>query len=250
MKKTLFYDLHLHTSYSDGRSPYDQVINAAISNGLDCIALTDHIFPDSNLDWMDTLRQDVEQYQKDILVLIGGECTVLNPEGDITATEEMRSKLDILLVDFGWRTERVFKDCSSKEEVLNNVEKAMLLLCDNSLLDVMAHPFNLGRNEIPITPGEVPDEMLHRIAEKFAQTGMIFEIMNTMPIWFPDIPVQQTTSEYLHIVKVFKEHKVKFSIGSDAHSCCGVGNLKWSEKIIANAGIEDSIIDPRQFKNK
>jgi len=41
----IYYDLHLHTNFSDGRSPLVDVIRSAISNGLELIALTDHITP-------------------------------------------------------------------------------------------------------------------------------------------------------------------------------------------------------------
>ena len=42
----LKYDLHTHTAFSDGRSPVRDMANAAESNGLRGIAITDHVFND------------------------------------------------------------------------------------------------------------------------------------------------------------------------------------------------------------
>lgn len=250
MNKKLYYDLHIHTTFSDGKSPLEDVIRAAISNGLDCIALTDHITPASKVDWLDAYRQAAEKYQPYIDILVGAEGCILNPEGDISVNAQTRSRLDILLVDFGWNTDRIFKNCTSREQVLDDFTKAMCLLCDNPLVDIIAHPFNLGRTPIPLGPGDIPDKMLHHIAKRFAETGTIFEIMNTMSYWFPELSVQQVTTEYLHIINIFKQYSVRFSIGSDAHSCCGVGNLKWSEKIIHTTKIEKLLISPNELITK
>jgi putative hydrolase len=243
----IYYDLHLHTNFSDGRSPLVDIIRSAISNGLDCIALTDHISPISKVDWIETYRQAAEEYKSEICILVGAEGCILNPEGEISVNAETRAKLDLLLVDFAHNySDRIFKNCTTKEQLLKDVEMALCNLCDNPLVDIVAHPFNLGRTPMPIALSEISDAMFHRIAEKFAETGTIFEIMNSMSFWFPKLSVKQFNSEYLHIVNIFKEHKVKFSVGSDSHSCCGVGNLKWSEKIISEAKIEDLLINPRK----
>lgn len=247
MKKELNYDLHLHTTFSDGKSPLDDVVRAAVANGLDCIALTDHIVPGSKNDWLDAYRQAADQYQSDLLILVGAEGCILEPEGDISVDAELRAKLDILLVDFGFHTNKIFKNCTSREQVLADIKTAMYSLCDNPLVDIVAHPFNLGRTPMAFSPGDIPDNMLHDIAAKFADTGTIFEIMNTMTFWFPKISVEQVTAEYLHIVNIFREHAVRFSLGSDAHSCCGVGNLKWCESIISAAKIENLLIVPREL---
>ncbi|MCF6174443.1 MAG: PHP domain-containing protein [Victivallaceae bacterium] len=247
MNKTVNYDLHMHTTFSDGKSPLEDVVRAAIANGLDCIALTDHIFPGCELGWLDEYRQAVDSYKDDLLILVGGEGCILNPEGDISVDAEMRDKLDILLVDFGYHTDRIAKNCTGKEQLLRDIKRAMISLCENPLVDIVAHPFNFGRIPIPLTPGDIPDSMLHDIAVAFAETGTVFEIMNTMTFWFPELSVEQVSTEYLHIVEVFKAHDVRFSVGSDAHSCCGVGNIKWSERIIATAEIEKLLINPREM---
>jgi histidinol phosphatase-like PHP family hydrolase len=247
MNKKIDYDLHMHTTFSDGKSPLEDVVRSAISNGLDCIALTDHIFPGSELEWLDDYRQAVDKYQDDLLIFVGGEGCILNPEGDISVDAEMRDKLDILLVDFGLHTDKIAKNCTSKEQLLRDIKRGMISLCENPLVDIVAHPFNFGRIPIPLSPADLPDNMLHDIAAKFAETGTVFEIMNTMTFWFPKLSVKQVTAEYLHVVEIFKEHQVRFSVGSDAHSCCGVGNIKWCERMVFAAGIENLLIAPREL---
>jgi putative hydrolase len=36
------YDLHMHTTYSDGKSSMEENVKAAIAHNLDMIAITDH----------------------------------------------------------------------------------------------------------------------------------------------------------------------------------------------------------------
>jgi len=144
----------------------------------------------------------------------------------------------------GFNTDRIFKNCSTKEQVLRDVETALLNLCENPWLDIMPHPFNLGRIPIPLVPSDFPEAVLHGIADRFARRNKIFEIMNTQYFWFPALTIPQVTKEYIRLVSLFKEHGVRFSVGSDAHSCCGVGNLRWSESIIRTARLESLMIDP------
>jgi len=71
-----------------------------------------------------------------------------------------------------------------------------------------------------------------------------FEIMNNIWWWFPEIHPKEFTAQYLKLVKIFADVGVKFSVGSDAHSTGGVGNLIWCRYIIKEARIENRLINP------
>ncbi|MCJ7490391.1 MAG: PHP domain-containing protein [Thermoplasmata archaeon] len=51
-----FGDLHSHTSYSDGTGTPDEAYTTARSRGADFLAITDHYFPLTEVEWKDTLR--------------------------------------------------------------------------------------------------------------------------------------------------------------------------------------------------
>lgn len=51
-----FGDLHSHTSYSDGMGVPDEAYAAARAAGADFLAITDHYFPLTEVEWADMLR--------------------------------------------------------------------------------------------------------------------------------------------------------------------------------------------------
>jgi len=91
MKKERAYDLHLHTTFSDGKSALKEVIGAAIANGMDCIAITDHIFPGADTRWIGEVRKASDAYRDEITILVGAEGVLLNPEGATSIDHAIRS---------------------------------------------------------------------------------------------------------------------------------------------------------------
>ena len=141
-------------------------------------------------------------------------------------------------------------DDLSKEEVIGNIITAYTKASENPLVDIIAHPFNTGRYfDIPVEPKEYPLNNLKKMAEAMLKNNTYFEIMNNIWWWFPEIHPKEFTKQYLKLVKVFACAGVKFSLGSDAHSIGGVGNLIWSKYIVKEADIENRLINPKIFIN-
>lgn len=62
-------DLHMHTTFSDGRWPAEQLIDYLVSEGFDLVAITDH----DRVDTMPTIQELA--IQKHLPVLVGVEMT-------------------------------------------------------------------------------------------------------------------------------------------------------------------------------
>jgi len=111
-------------------------------------------------------------------------------------------------------------------------------------VDAIAHPLNLGRFPAVLSPVDFDASALIEMATAFEETGTAFEIMNQLPWWFPDHSVPRITAEYADVLRLFARFGVRFVVGSDAHSCCGVGNLRWCERVMEAAGIaREQLID-------
>ena len=77
------FDLHVHTSWSDGKSSAEDVILAAISAGLDTVGISDHSYtvydepgctlPESASAYRADIRSLAEKYKDKIRVLCGVE---------------------------------------------------------------------------------------------------------------------------------------------------------------------------------
>ena len=109
---------------------------------------------------------------------------------------------------------------------------------------------NLGRFPHEVYLDEIPRGSLEKVAGAFVKGNKVFEIMNLMAWWFPDVPIEKFTKDYVNLVKIFAREGLRFSLGSDAHSDCGVGNLVWAMRVVKEANIKNQLIDPGFFDNK
>ena len=73
-----------------------------------------------------------------------------------------------------------------------------------------------------------------------AEANVAFELMNQAYWWFPQMSIREFTREFVGLLRVFANEGVKFIVGSDAHSCCGVGNLNYCARLMREAEIEMS----------
>ncbi len=244
------WDLHTHSAFSDGKDKVVDMIKTAEAFGLDYLALSDHIFEKTDTSFLEETKEAILRNRSDAMqVLLAAEGVILDPDGAISVTEEVIGKLDFFMVDLGGYTHGIFKDApASKTKVIDNVVQAMVNAAKNPLVDIVAHPFNLGRCPVKVMPNEIPQDLYEEIAHQFAQSGTIFELMNQMQFWFPTMPAEQFLQEYARVVRIFAENNVKFSIGSDAHSSGAIGNMLWVQRVIKAAGLDTdkSIITPNQ----
>jgi len=249
------FDLHTHTTFSDGSHSLEITVKFAEAMGLEALAITDHFAPSMKL-WeeeglFDKYLGEIRTASEwaEVPLLAGVEATVLNTKGEISMNEEAFAKLDIVLVDFGGQTEGVFRNPpSSKEKIVANVTECLVSVAENPLFHILAHPFNLGRISEPLEPADIPRSCLEEIATAMRENGKIFEVMNCTFWWFPEMPVRRFTEQYVEIVRLFAEAGVLFSAGSDDHRT-GVGNLAWSNRVLQMAEVSaERIVDPLNRK--
>ena len=239
------YDAHTHTTFSDGRNTVLENARAAEACGLETVVIADHIFGEAL--WLDGMLREVEAADAacDVKVLAGAEGVILNREGDITITEQVAERLDFILVDFGGQTKGIALDPPARQSrLIANVVSAVTKACGSPLVDAIAHPLNLGRFPAVLSPVDFSAASLIEMATAFEQTHTAFEVMNQLPWWFPEHTIDRITAEYADVLHLFARFGVRFVVGSDAHSCCGVGNLRWCERVMSAAGIgEEHLVD-------
>jgi DNA polymerase (family 10) len=240
------YDGHVHTSASDGRNSLGECVRAAEAAGLRCLAITDHFYrqPEADLEaWVRAIAQaDAASH---VTVVPGVEAIILDTDGDLSLTRDDARLLRWVIADFGTRTTGIGSAVSAfLGTYLANVERAMVNAARNPLLDAVAHPFHLGRWEACLNPEDLPDDMLRRIAEAMATEECAFEVSNQAYWWHPDVSVDEYLEQMARVLRIFSEAGVLFTVGSDAHSVCGVGNLGFALRLLAAGGIgRDQLVD-------
>jgi histidinol phosphatase-like PHP family hydrolase len=241
MRSNLPYDAHTHTRSSDGRNSAEEMVRAAEACGLSCVALTDHLFPSTSQDQLVGWVREAERLDalSPIKVLPGVEGVILDGEGNVSVDARAAAAVKLVLVDFGQLTRGIATDPpASPQRFEERVCAALIGAAQNPAVDAIAHPFNLGRFDAVLTPAQFSRSNLRRVARAMADANVAFELMNQMHWWYPQMPVREFTHEYAFLLRVFANEGVKFIIGSDAHSCCGVGNLHYCAALMREADIE------------
>ncbi|MCX5683295.1 MAG: PHP domain-containing protein [Planctomycetota bacterium] len=252
------HDLHTHTLYSDGAHPIPLHILEARAFELDALAITDHHFPgfkihDSEEEFNKYLAEIEKERsgQDDCLIIKGVETTALDTSGKITLDERRAERLEWILCDLGGKSEGTLRGTPpDKSRYVDNVLATYLGMCDVPYLNVIAHPFNTGNTTPAALPEDYPEPRLRELAAKMADKGKVFDVMNDTIFWFSKsgIAPRALTAQYVALVKIFAAQKVRFQVSSDDHRT-GVGNTRWSQIVLARAGVPRSqIVDPKSIR--
>jgi histidinol phosphatase-like PHP family hydrolase len=252
------HDLHTHTLYSDGAHPIPLHVLEARAFELDALAITDHHFPGSKIhdseDEFNRYLAEIEKErsgQNDCIVIKGVEATVLDTTGRITIDPRRAERLEWILCDLGGKSEGTLRGTPpEKSRYVDNVLATYMGMCDVPHLNVIAHPFNTGNTTPAALPEDYPEARLRELAAKMADKGKVFDVMNDTIYWFSKsgIAPRALTAQYVELVKIFASQKVRFQVSSDDHRT-GVGNTRWSQIVLARAGVPRSqIVDPKKIK--
>ncbi len=252
------YDLHTHSLFSDGSHSIWEMVRAAEAAGLETLAITDHIEADRwgkpTDGWVDAALREAESVrsQTRLRLLIGGEGSLLDAKGRTPISPELYRKLDLVLCGLEWSTHGIaINPPEDKVKLQRLLVTAYGNLALNPWVDICAHPFNLGRFSNPLSLSDLAPSAVREIAAAFREGGKVFELNNTFWWWFPNHSPMQVLRDYARVVEEFAVAGVLFSLGSDAHSLHGVGNLKWAMMLANQVGLtERCFVTPEFLRQK
>jgi DNA polymerase (family 10) len=209
----LLGDLQVQTNWTDGANSIEEMAKAAMSIGLEYIAITDHtkrLAMTGGLDekriqeqWreIDSANLKIRKQNPKFKILKGTECDILK-DGSLDLPDKILAKLDVV----GASVHSYFN--LSRQDQTNRIKKAMA----NPFVDIIFHP--TGRIINRRQPYEVDIDELIKFAKK---TGTILEIDA-----YPD----RLDLKDEHIRKCV-EAGVKLAIDSDAHSIAHFSYLEY-----------------------
>ena len=205
-------DLHLHTTFTDGKASISAMIEAAEERGLAAIAITEHVRASS--DWLPHFWAAIEQARvlvNGMAVYHGIETKALDFTGTLDATPEMLERAELVLGAVHRYPDGRGGTCSwaslSPDEGAEIEYRAALGLIRNPQVDVLAHPG--GVYELKFGP--FPRSYLEEIVATAARHGVAIEINAR---YCRDIP---------GLLALCRQHGALVSLGSDAHSPSEVG---------------------------
>jgi putative hydrolase len=201
------HDYHVHCNYND-HSASDLTIKNVISRaekiGLKVIALTEHVRRTS--DWvpryLEEMRQEIESASNNKLKVITGFEAKILKDGSIDCCEEY-SRDYFIVASF----HTIFEDKRIWMEALK-------IAIQNPEVDVIGHL-------APEPTFDLNDEELSELASLIFSNHKIIEL---------NAKYHRPPSRWL---MKFKEHQVRFHLGSDAHSLEEIGNFSRISDLIA-----------------
>jgi putative hydrolase len=197
-------DYHIHCNYNDHSAidlSVENIIKKANDIHLQTIAFTEHVRITS--DWIEKYLQEIELFKHtaNIKILKGFEAKIL-PDGGIDCPITYLDKEYFIIASFHTK----YQD---KQKWYNALLKAIR----NENVNVIGH---LAPDpEISLTPQEIKI-----LGEEIVSNNKIVEI---------NAKYKRPPIEF---VKIFKELKVHFHLGSDAHSLYEIGNFDRIKNLI------------------
>jgi HisJ family histidinol phosphate phosphatase len=144
----MMLDYHMHTTFSDGKNSIKEMIDTAEKLGLKTIAITDHIW--RNSDWFDEYFELIkkENIDRSLNILVGFEAKALSINGEIDATNEMCNSSDMRIgaihriPEGNILNKYLTRECISNDpqNAYKNWLQTTKNMIKNKHLDVVAHP--------------------------------------------------------------------------------------------------------------
>ncbi len=201
-------DLHVHTNASDGEMSLDEVVHAARSQGITCLAITDHLRFAAAIPGLspDDLRRQIEEVRRlaerfpGVTILAGVEANIAR-DGTVDVPRDLVPELDLVVASVHSHLRL------GRAEMTERLARAV----EDEGVDVLGHPTGRLIGERP--PYEADwDEVFRRAAK----SGTALEI-NAQP---------QRLDLSSELVRRALGFGVKFAIGTDAHVASQLGHLE------------------------
>ncbi len=193
-------DLHVHSTWSEGRDTIEAMALAARDRGYQYLAITDHSGGRGIAHGLDAerLRQQIPEIRElnqrisGIRIFTGIEVDI-RADGSLDMPQELLAELDIVVASVHSSLNQ------SQEQMTGRMIKAM----ENPDVDILAHP------TCRLLPGREPTAVdMEAIFQAAAKTGTALEI-NAMP--------SRLDLKDIHVYRA-RELGVKLVVSTDAHS--------------------------------
>ncbi|WP_300277786.1 PHP domain-containing protein [Peptacetobacter sp.] len=231
-------DYHTHTIYSNGKSgkrkhaigTIEENVQEAIKKGLKKIGISDHgyrhLLYGLNKESVFKMREEIDilnEKYKEIDILLGMECNILDNKGTIDMDDRIREQLDYVLAGYHFASEPTSLRC-----LLNHADNYLLKTKHSKRYNTDAIVNAMKNNDIfMIThPGDKGEVYIEEIAREAKKRNVILEI--------------NSSHNHLNIeqLKKIEKYENRLMIGSDAHKPFMVGNFSNGIETVKKSGID------------
>lgn len=211
------YDLHVHSSYSDGSDDISDIVHRANMLHLEAIAITDHFWPSmgsqrGGKSIIDKRRQEIETARADFprLTILDGVEVDIQSNGDLAPVAGGLEQFDIIIGSFHW--------VSDSRTWSATLVKAL----ENPKFQILGHWDGYLSS--------YREEDGRAVIEALGGTGIAIELNG------------RYLSEQTGFLEMARDCGCIFSLGSDSHSVETIGQLDFQRKLAED--FELDIVEP------
>lgn len=214
-------DMHVHTTFSDGRHSVEVAIDHAKARGLKRLGLADHVRAET--DWLATYVEHVSCVREslDIEVVIGVEAKLLDELGTLDLPDDISGIERILVADHRLPSNGELLGPRQVREALRDGTMSKVEVWDTLLYAYegcalryknlqLAHPLSFVAR-VGIDEREIPPARIVRFAHAMANAGVAVEVSER---W--KCPSQGT-------IAILANAGVELVASSDAHDAGAIG---------------------------
>ena len=228
-------DYHTHTIYSHGKGTIEDNVKVAISKGIKTLGISDHGYKHMSYGVkkydIARMREEIDKLNykyKDINILLGMECNILDDKGNIDLNDSFSGYLDYVMAGY-----HVGSTPTSLKGVINHMDNYIIKCSKAKDYNTNAIINAMKNNSIFIIthPGDKGDVYIEEIAKIAKETNTRLEVNSSHGF----LNVEQ--------LKIIKPYENKLIIGSDAHVPDNVGNFKLAIENLEKAKINLSLVE-------
>lgn len=232
------YDMHIHTEYCGHAEGMvvSEIIDTAERNGLDTIAITDHIFSPSSIERIERIRAEAGRVQSKCKVIIGAEIDVDPMHTDGRFVIEQIEKYDYVLAGLHYvptvgNYAHSPEDASiDPEEIFSHWRTTLLGIVSNKAVTALAHPGRMIGTAVRLE--DYFEDMLsvyEEAANLSAENNVAWELNELTA----NRLTESWQSQWYKIYEIALDHGVKIIYGSDAHSLGCIGLQEFAGRVLA-----------------
>jgi putative hydrolase len=238
--ESLNCDFHMHTKYSDGMNTIEDMILKCIDQGIKSMAITDHI--------------DILGYFKNNEGTVDDPARIRKYLSEITKLRRKYiNKIEVfagaeISSDFAIPT----KTTNLQDVLSENINFFSLFLIEGIFIEepidtsikFRRYIDELGFKNIPVI---LAHPQFHQIPSNIFQKLVMLNIGFELNDAKFSIDTGQRIESYLSKIDANLLSRVKFTIGSDAHTAMDAGNLPIIQRYINSHPLEKFIFYPEKF---
>ncbi len=232
-----------HAGCANATMELPAIVQQSHSVGVVAIGITDHLNRPEQIPLHRQIRDELLTMQSPVDVFFGVELNFTGCDQGFVFSEEIKQEYQFQFAIGGIHS--TYLNEFDLDKIIEIQHRHHLKTCEDSLVDVLVHPYWFSRKEFkdknwPFIESMKPvrESLTRELAQAAKETGTAIEINVGANIRRQKDYVE----EYVDYLSIFAQEGTMFTIGSDAHSIDHLLDIKLAWDVVDRLGIPEERI--------